>query len=68
MTMSKHLENKIQILELQLEEAVQMLRLVAANKRTCLEIEEWLEQNFPENQNDISSVMALLSKYPPKKV
>jgi len=34
-------------LQFQLEEAVQMLRLVAENKRTCLEVHEWLEQNHP---------------------
>lgn len=38
-------------LKLQLEEAVQMLRLVAQEERTCLEIAEWLEQNYPESDD-----------------
>lgn len=53
-------ESRISILELQLEEAVQMLRLVAANKRTCLEVEEWLMQNHPADQGDPETVAALL--------
>lgn len=36
-------------LEIQLEEAIQMLRLVANEERTCVEIREWLEQNYPNN-------------------
>ena len=36
----------LQSLQLQLEEALQMLRLVAAGKRTCLEVEEWLDANY----------------------
>lgn len=48
--MSKHInQNKIHILELQLEEAIQMLRLVAQNKRTILEVEDWLKQNYSTN-------------------
>jgi hypothetical protein len=53
-------ESRIQILELQLEEAVQMLRLVARNDRTCLEIEEWLKQNHPDDQGDPETVSALM--------
>ena len=53
---------KIQQLEMQLEEAIQMLRLVAANKRTCLEVEEWLNQLHPENTNEEQTITALLSQ------
>lgn len=59
-------ESRIQILELRLEEAIQMLRLVAKNQRTCMEVEEWLAQNHPEDQGDNESVLALL-KRPTKK-
>ena len=45
-------ENMIHVLELQLEEAIHMLRLVACNQRTCLEVEEWLKTNHPENSDD----------------
>lgn len=54
-------ESRIRVLELQLEEAVQMLRLVASNDRTCLEVEEWLKQNHPEDQGDPDTVSALMS-------
>ena len=40
-------ESRLRSLELQLEEALQMLRLAAQNQRTCLEIEEWLDNNHP---------------------
>lgn len=40
---------------LQLEEAVHMLRLVAAEKRTCVEIREWLDRNYPDNEEIDSS-------------
>ena len=53
-------ESKLASLELQLEEALQMLRLVAANKRTCLEVEEWLKINFPEDSPDNTSLLNLL--------
>jgi hypothetical protein len=53
-------ESKIATLELQLEEALQMLQLVAANKRTCLEVEEWLKINFPDTISDNSTVLNLL--------
>lgn len=58
--MSKTHESKIATLQLQLDEAVQMLRLVAANKRTCLEVEEWLANNFPESNEDNSALLDLL--------
>ena len=54
--------SKIQQLEMQLEEAIQMLRLVAAGKRTCLEIEEWLNLTYPENKNNNYVIAALLNK------
>lgn len=41
--------NKIQALELQLEEAIHLIRLAANNERTCLELEEWLIQNYPSS-------------------
>lgn len=41
--------NKIQALELQLEEAVHVIKLASKNERTCLELEEWLIQNYPES-------------------
>lgn len=55
-------ENKTQKLELQLELAIQMLKLVAENKRTCLEVKEWLEQNHPEDQNNQEIVNALMKQ------
>ena len=60
-------ESKIQILELRLEEAIQMLRLVATNQRTCMEVEEWLLQNHPEEQGDAETISALLTRYKKKK-
>ena len=36
-------------LQLQLEEAIQMLRLVAKNQRTSVEIQEWLDMNYPQD-------------------
>ena len=42
-------ETLSQSLELQLEEALQMLRLVAMSKRTCIEVQEWLDHNHPVN-------------------
>lgn len=58
---------QLQILELQLEEAVQMLRLAADNKRTCLEIKEWLDQNFPEENNNNNVMNTLLNTTSSKK-
>lgn len=48
-------EHIIAALELELEEAIRMLRLVAANKRTCLEVEDWLNINYPNNDKDDES-------------
>jgi hypothetical protein len=53
--------SRIQALELQLEEALQMLRLVSKNLRTCLEVEEWLKQNYPDNDESQEIVSALLN-------
>lgn len=53
-------ESRISVLELQLEEALQMLRLVAKNQRTCLEVEEWLDQNHPEPKTDAETVKMLM--------
>ena len=44
-------KSKKDLLELQLEEAIQMLQLVATEERTCVEVREWLEQHYPENTN-----------------
>jgi hypothetical protein len=56
-------ESQIQSLKLQLEEALQMLRLVAAQERTCMEVQEWLDANHPEADDQRSSgIMDLLSK------
>lgn len=52
--------SKVQELELQLEEAVQMLRLVSKNLRTCLEIKEWLAQNHPQTEDNSEIVSSLL--------
>jgi hypothetical protein len=46
--------------QLQLEEAIQLLRLVAAGKRTCLEIEDWLEINYPLEISEIDTINSLL--------
>lgn len=63
--MSAKPESRITVLELQLEEAIQMLRLVAKGNRTILEVEEWLTQNYPEddsNQDVVTALMTSLSK------
>jgi len=39
---------KIQQLEMQLDDAIHMLRLVAANKRTTVEVDEWLNLTYPD--------------------
>lgn len=51
-----------QSLKIQLEEAVQMLRLVANQERTCVEVAEWLEQNYPDTDSDDNYVINLLIK------
>lgn len=56
-------ESSIQYLKIQLEEAVQMLRLVAQQKRTCLEVQEWLDHNHPEaDDSEGKPIMDLLLK------
>jgi hypothetical protein len=65
--MSKNYESRIAVLQLQLEEALQMLRLVADNKRTCLEVEEWLKLNFPDFSNEDSTLTDLLKMNKTKK-
>lgn len=51
----------MQSLRIQLEEAIQMLRLVAREERTCMEVAEWLDQNYPEdNDNDSNTIVNLL--------
>lgn len=53
----------IQSLKIQLEEAIQMLRLVANQERTCVEVAEWLEQNYPEdNDSNDKAIVNLLLK------
>lgn len=55
--------SKIREIELLLEEAIEMLKLVAENKRTCLEVKEWLEQNHPECQNqELVNLLMINSK------
>ena len=52
-----------QTLKLQLDEAVQMLRLVAQQDRTCVEVAEWSEQNYPENEEaDSNPIFDMLMK------
>ena len=58
--MAKAHDSKLAELQLQLDEALQMLQLVAANKRTCLEVEQWLKINFPELNNESNSIIDLL--------
>jgi hypothetical protein len=55
-----HQVNSLQQLQLQLEESIQMLRLVAAEKRTCLEVDEWLQINYPQNISDSDILSSLL--------
>lgn len=56
-------KSSTQALKIQLEEAVQMLRLVANQERTCLEVAEWLEQNHPEdNESEDKTIVNLLMK------
>lgn len=55
------LSRKIQELELRLEEAVHMIRLSSKNERTCLELEEWLDQNHPEFDDDKETMKILLN-------
>ena len=56
--------SKIQTLELDLEEALQMLRLVAMNKRTCFEVQEWLDNNHPLTHADRETLNLLNSIRP----
>lgn len=60
-------ESRVSSLELQLEEALQMLRLVAQNKRTCMEVEEWLSRNHPTTQDTAETMQALLGSARRKK-
>lgn len=54
---------KTSSLKLQLEEAIQMLRLVANEERTCVEVREWLDQNYPDDADTESqSIVNLLLK------
>lgn len=58
-------ESQIQILKMQLEEAVQMLRLVAKQQRTCMEVQEWLDSNHPygaDEDNQSKPIVDLLIK------
>jgi hypothetical protein len=47
-------------LQLELEEAIQMLRLVADGKRTTVEVKEWLDQHHPEPSPEDELVKLLL--------
>lgn len=52
-----------QTLKLQLEEAIQMLRLVANEERTCVEVREWLDLHYPEDsETDSKNIVNLLMK------
>lgn len=53
--------NKIQALELRLEDAIHMIRLASKNERTCLELEEWLNQNYPTSDDDSETIALLLN-------
>lgn len=56
-------ESQIQKLEIQLGEAIQMLRLVAAEERTCVEIREWLDRNYPfDEDEDSKPVVDMLTR------
>ena len=58
--------SKTSSLKLQLEEAVQMLRLVANEERTCVEVREWLDQNYPDDSDpDSQTIVNLLLKSKP---
>ncbi len=48
--------NSLNALQLQLEEALQMLRLVAAGKRTSIEVREWLESNHSSYINENETI------------
>jgi hypothetical protein len=54
--------SKTQQLEMQLEDAIQMLRLVAASKRTCLEVEEWLNLTYPDTNDECLTLTTLLKQ------
>lgn len=56
-------KSKKDLLELQLEEAIQMLQLVANEERTCVEVREWLEQNYPINsRKEEKSIVDLIMR------
>lgn len=61
----RNTESRISVLQLQLEEAVQMLRLVALNQRTCMEVQEWLQQNHPELGTNEETVKILMRSCKP---
>jgi hypothetical protein len=50
---------KLSEVQLRLEEAVQMLRLVAKNQRTSVEVQEWLDMNHPlsEEENGLMNLL-----------
>jgi len=50
----------VESLQLQLDEAVQMLRLVAVGKRTILEVQEWLDMNYSNNTHEIDILTSLI--------
>jgi len=54
--------SRIQDLQLQLDEALQMIRLAANNKRTCLELQEWLDRNHPLEKKEFDVIQTLISK------
>lgn len=60
----KNSEGKLQILQLQLEEAIQMLRLVSMNQRTCMEVAEWLAMNYPEEENNNQDIISMMMTTP----
>lgn len=50
----------VESLQLQLDEAVQMLRLVSVGKRTILEVQEWLDMNYSNNTHEIDILTSLI--------
>jgi hypothetical protein len=53
---------KLSDVQLQLEEAIQMLRLVAKNHRTSVEVQEWLDINHPISNEEDGLLELLNSK------
>ena len=49
-------------LELALDEALQMLRLVSEGKRTNLEVAEWLAQHHPQEKAEITVIAMLVGQ------